>query len=109
MYVCVFACVCNTLCTCVSLYVHECVCMCTSVCVCMSVCVCVCVYCCVCACVCALYVLKRCMDVMYIYHEDLHSRTVSVGLALMHVVIRLYTTYGWYIFILGGLVALHYK
>ena len=49
------------------------------------------------------------MDVMYIYHEDLHSSTVSVGLAHMHVVIRLYTTYGWYIFILGGLAALHYK
>ena len=49
------------------------------------------------------------MDVMYIYREDLHSSTVIVELALIHVVIRLYTTYGWYIFILGGLAALHYK
>ena len=49
------------------------------------------------------------MDVLYIYLEDLHSSTVSVELAHIHVVIRLYLMYGWHIFISGGLAALHYK
>ena len=121
MGVCGCVCMCVCLRVCAILSVHVCLCMCMYACVCVRlcvyICVCVCVYVCVCTLgcvpVCVLYTSLNDVWMSCIYIMRICTAVQLVWgystCTLLYVFIRLYTTYGWYIFILGGLAALHYK